>query len=223
MPYLQNRRSIAALALSAGVILACLAKADPVTITLPPETTKLRASVLPGYVTATQKCTICHSADYISYQTPGMNQVQWTAEAAKMQHAYGAPLDDDDVRRIGAYLAVTYGTAKANDAAVAEADKPVLASPASTKVATPLAEAVDAKALLNSNGCLGCHSVDKKIVGPAFHDVADKYRGQAQALEKVEASIHQGGVGKWGQVPMPPMGALSEAQLKALAEYVLKQ
>jgi cytochrome c551/c552 len=197
--------------------------AAPVGIKLPPETAKLRPAPLPGYAVATQKCAICHSADYINYQPPGMNQAQWTAEVAKMQHAYGAPIGDDEVKQIGAYLAVAYGTAKAGDAAVvaatAAASKPATAIPAAAQPAG----AADVQALLNGNACLGCHAVDKKIVGPAFRDVSAKYKGDAQAIDKVESSIRQGGVGKWGQVPMPPMASLSESQLKALAEYVLKQ
>ena len=213
----------AAVAAAICLIAASPARAAPVGITLPPETAKLRPSPLPGHALAAQKCAICHSADYISYQPPGLNQTQWTAEVAKMQHAYGAPLDDAEVRQIGAYLAVVYGSAKATDAAVVAAGKPMNATAAPPKAAAPSAGAIDVQALLNGNACLGCHAVDKKIVGPAFRDVAAKYKGDAQALGKVEASIRQGGVGKWGQVPMPPIGALSKSQLNALAEYVLKQ
>jgi cytochrome c len=80
-------------------------------IELPPETAKLKPANLPGYQIAAAKCGICHSADYISFQPPGMTQAQWTAEMKKMQHAYGAPLDDDEVKLLGIYLAVTYGDA----------------------------------------------------------------------------------------------------------------
>ena len=53
------------------------------------DTSTLRASDLPGYAIALQKCGICHSADYISFQPPGMDLAQWTAEMTKMQHSYG--------------------------------------------------------------------------------------------------------------------------------------
>jgi cytochrome c551/c552 len=135
-----------------------MALAAPVEIKLPQETAKLRASKLPGYAIAVQKCAICHSADYINFQPPGMNQAQWTAEVAKMQHAFGAPITDDDVRQIGAYLAVAYGSAKATDASVANVS-PAAAAPGA---------AIDVKALLNANACLGCHAVDKKVVGPGI-------------------------------------------------------
>ena len=83
----------------------------PVEIRLPPETAQLKASQLPGFVIAAQKCALCHSADYISFQPPGMTKAQWTAEMVKMQHTYGAPIDDAEVRLLGIYLAATYGDA----------------------------------------------------------------------------------------------------------------
>ena len=108
---------------SSAVFALCIAcfvlpgGADANEIKLPAETAKLSPSKLPGYNLAQQKCFICHSVDYIHYQPPGMNQAQWTAQVAKMQHAFGAPLTDDEVKVIGAYLAVAYGSAKATDAA----------------------------------------------------------------------------------------------------------
>lgn len=188
-------------------------------ITLPANVSTLRPSDLPGYAVAQQKCGICHSADYINYQAPGLSQAQWTAEAKKMQHAYGAPLDEQDIQSIGAYLAVAYGSAKATDASVLLAS--ATASTATNGV-KPNA-AIDVPALLNSNACLGCHALDKTVVGPAYQAVAKKYRGDPDAQAKVVDSIRHGGVGKWGNIPMPPMSTLTEAQAKALAAYVLKQ
>lgn len=188
-------------------------------IHLPQDVSRLRASPLPGYALAQQKCGICHSADYINYQPPGMNQQQWTAEVRKMQQSYGAPLDDADIARIGAYLAVTYGSARADDAAVVAAS----ASPAAGARAAQAGSAIDVPALLGANACLTCHATDRKIVGPAFHAIAEKYRGKADAQAMVAASIRNGGVGKWGEVPMPPMSNLSEAQAMAVAAFVLRQ
>jgi cytochrome c len=81
------------------------------TIELPPETAQLKPSTLPGYSIARGKCAICHSVDYILYQPPQMTQAQWTAEAQKMQRSYGAPLDADEIRLVGIYLATVYGDA----------------------------------------------------------------------------------------------------------------
>ena len=201
-------------------MLALALPAVAADITLPPVTAKLRPSTLAGYALATQKCAICHSADYISYQPPGMSLAQWTAEMAKMQHAYGAPISDDEVRQIGAYLAVAYGSAKASDPAVLALSR----EPSASLATGAKAEAViDVNALLAANACLGCHALKQKVVGPAYHEVAMKYQGDAKAVAKLQASIRGGGVGKWGAVPMPAFAGLSAAQAKALAEFVLKQ
>ncbi len=80
-------------------------------IELPPETAQLKPSTLAGYSIARGKCAICHSLDYILYQPPKMTQAQWTAEAQKMQRSYGAPLDADEIRLVGIYLATVYGDA----------------------------------------------------------------------------------------------------------------
>lgn len=214
------------LLLACTVMLTASAVAAPHQLDLPAETAKLRTSTLPGYAIATQKCAICHSADYINYQPPGMTQTQWTSEMAKMQHAYGAPISDEEVKQIGAYLAVAYGSAKMTDAEIMAASGARNDKQLSVSVSSGTANVgvnIDVKALLNSNGCLGCHAIDKKVVGPAYHDVAMKYKGDGQAFTRLEASIHQGGAGKWGQVPMPPFSGLSEAQLHALAAFVLAQ
>ena len=96
---------------TAGFILlisSALVSAEPLTIKLPAETTQLRPSDLRGYTLATQRCLICHSADYIEYQPPRMQEKQWLAEVKKMQHAYGAAITDDEAKEIATYLALTY-------------------------------------------------------------------------------------------------------------------
>jgi cytochrome c len=75
--------------------------------------------------------------------------------------------------------------------------------------------------LAKKNNCLACHAVDKKIVGPAYQDVAKKYSGQADAETTLTKSIKSGGSGKWGPIPMPPQAQLSDADAKTLAAWVL--
>lgn len=81
--------------------------------------------------------------------------------------------------------------------------------------------AAAAKALASKNACLACHAVDKKLVGPAFKDVAAKHTGQADALEKVSARIKSGGAGMYGPVPMPAQAQLKDDELKLLAGWIL--
>ena len=207
----------AALSLAAAVAVAA-------GITLPPDSSKLRPSTLPGYALAQQKCGICHSADYVSHQPPGLDQAHWTAEMGKMQHSYGAPLDRDEIALIGAYLAVAYGSAKASDTSVTSLTSSWDAAQIArdSKLASEGAT-VDVQALLTANACLGCHALQKVVVGPAFRAVAARYRGEANAPALLANSIRQGGVGKWGQVAMPPMAHLGDDQIRALAAFVLKQ
>jgi cytochrome c551/c552 len=139
-------------------------------VTLPPDTSVLRESELPGYSLAQQKCGICHSANYISYQPPGMTLDQWTAEMQKMQHSYGAPINEEEIKLIGAYLAVEYGSANATDASVL-----ALTDAAHKQTSKKTSDTqIDIQKLLATNACTGCHAVDRKIVGPSFKEVAAK-------------------------------------------------
>ena len=74
---------------------------------------------------------------------------------------------------------------------------------------------------MQRDGCAACHSVDKKIVGPAYQDVAAKYRGDKDALAKLVQKVKMGGSGVWGAVPMPPNAQVSEADIKALVSWIL--
>jgi cytochrome c len=75
--------------------------------------------------------------------------------------------------------------------------------------------------LAQKNACTACHAVDKKVVGPAYQDVVKKYATQKDALPLVSENIRKGGSGKWGPVPMPAQPALSDADVKTLATWVL--
>lgn len=77
------------------------------------------------------------------------------------------------------------------------------------------------QALAQANGCTACHQVDVKLVGPAYKDVAAKYRGDAAAREMLIGKVRAGGVGTWGQVPMPPNVTISDADLGAVMDWVL--
>ena len=75
--------------------------------------------------------------------------------------------------------------------------------------------------LAQQKNCLACHAVDKKLVGPAYKDVAAKYAGQKDAVDKLSAKIMKGGSGVWGPVPMPANTQVNEAEAKKLATWVL--
>lgn len=77
--------------------------------------------------------------------------------------------------------------------------------------------------LAKAKNCLACHAVDKKLVGPSYKDVAAKYAGQADAAAKLATKVQKGGVGAWGQIPMPPNPQVNDADAKALVAWILSQ
>lgn len=79
----------------------------------------------------------------------------------------------------------------------------------------------DPKAIAQKNACMGCHAVDKKLVGPSYKDVAAKYKGQPDAVAKLVKKVKAGGSGVWGAVPMPANAGISEADAKLVVEWIL--
>ena len=77
------------------------------------------------------------------------------------------------------------------------------------------------EAMAKAKNCMACHSVDKKVVGPAYKDVAKKFAGQAGAVDTLTNAILKGSQGVWGAVPMPPNANVSPDEAKKLATWVL--
>ena len=75
--------------------------------------------------------------------------------------------------------------------------------------------------LAQKKNCMACHAVDKKVIGPAYKEVAAKYAGQKDAADKLAQKIMKGGSGVWGAVPMPANPQVSDAESKTLAAWVL--
>uniref|UniRef100_Q47JB8 Cytochrome c, class I n=1 Tax=Dechloromonas aromatica (strain RCB) TaxID=159087 RepID=Q47JB8_DECAR len=78
------------------------------------------------------------------------------------------------------------------------------------------------EALAKAKNCMSCHAIDKKLVGPAYKDVAAKYKGDAKAPAMLAAKVKAGGKGTWGQIPMPPNN-VTEDEAKKLVAWVLSQ
>jgi cytochrome c551/c552 len=78
-----------------------------------------------------------------------------------------------------------------------------------------------APSLAKAKNCLACHDINSKVVGPAYRDVARKYRGDPGATERLSAKIRNGGEGEWGQVPMPPNPTLTPSDVETLVKWVL--
>jgi len=75
--------------------------------------------------------------------------------------------------------------------------------------------------LFKKSNCMACHAIEQKRLGPSMKQVAAKYDGDSSAADRLAKKIREGGVGVWGQMPMPPQPQVSEADAKTLVEYIL--
>ena len=83
-------------------------------------------------------------------------------------------------------------------------------------------DAAAAQALAQKSGCLACHSIDKKVLGPSYKDVAAKYKGDKTAEAKMIEKVKKGGSGVWGPMPMPAMGGqVKDADITTVVQWVL--
>jgi cytochrome c len=92
---------------------------------------------------------------------------------------------------------------------------------AATGLALAAAPAFANEELAKKNACTACHSVDKKLVGPAYKEVAKKYAGDKAAEALLAEKVKKGGVGTWGQVPMPPNANVKDEDVKTLVKWIL--
>jgi cytochrome c len=164
----------------------------------------------PGAALTQAKCAICHEIGHVTRVR--LSRPEWE-ETMRVMVQRGTPLTPDESKTITDYLATYYGR---------EAPSPA-AQAASTQAAAAQAAADPVMQLLNRNACLGCHAVDRRVIGPGFREVAARYKVDAAAAPKLAEKIKDGGQGAWGQVPMPPNPGLSEADLKLLVDWVLAQ
>ena len=95
---------------------------------------------------------------------------------------------------------------------------PIVAAFALALPGAALAQSADD--LLKKHACTACHQIDKKLVGPAYNDVAAKYKGDPKAAAMLADKVKKGGVGNWGQVPMPPNPNVPDADIKTMVAYI---
>jgi len=157
-----------------------------------------------GATLTENKCKICHELQHIR-RTP-LSRGEWADNLRNMKER-GTPMDEAETAIILDYLSTYYSR-----------------DPAPPPAPDTLASGGDPiQKLLNASACLGCHALDKRVVGPSFREVAAKHAGDPGAAERLAAKIRTGGQGPWGVVPMPPNSGLSDADLKTLAGWVLGQ
>ena len=99
----------------------------------------------------------------------------------------------------------------------------LLAAAAAVALA-PGARAADAKAAedpAKNSGCLACHTMDKKLIGPGYKDVANKYRGNKAAEADLVKKVKAGSKGVWGDIPMPPNAHVKDEDIKSIVQWIL--
>ena len=92
---------------------------------------------------------------------------------------------------------------------------------ASTLAIASVAVADELEDMMKKNGCNACHAEDKKVIGPSYKDVANKYRGDAAAPAKLVEKVKKGGSGVWGQVPMPPNPNVKDDDVKKMIQLIM--
>ncbi|HET8597941.1 MAG TPA: c-type cytochrome [Castellaniella sp.] len=95
---------------------------------------------------------------------------------------------------------------------------PLLALGSAAHAAPDYAQVKD---ILAKNACLACHAVDKKVIGPAYEEVAARHKGQADAAEILTKHIKEGSTGNYGPIPMPPNAGISDADVKTVVEWLV--
>lgn len=195
--------------LTCVLALAMLGQAVALDIHLPPETGAFKQAA--GAEIANGQCLTCHSVEYVLIQPP-MQRAFWKAEVQKMQQKYAAQIPDDQVEKVVDYLTRNYGV-MTNGAQIASVEVSTSAQTQST--------VSDAQQIATKYGCLGCHNPTMKIVGPAYREIALKYKTDPAAQAKIDEQIHKGGSGKWGPIIMPPFPQVTAAETKVLANWIL--
>ena len=159
----------------------------------------------PGSTLTENKCKICHELQHIR-RTP-LSRGEW-ADNLKNMRERGTPMTDEELAIILDYLALYYSRNPAP-------------SPAPDTLSTagddPMAK------LLEAHACSGCHTLDKRVVGPSFREIAQRYSGDADAAARLAVKVRGGGKGVWGQIPMPPAAGIGDHDLAKLLAWVLAQ
>ena len=159
----------------------------------------------PGSTLTENKCKICHELQHIR-RTP-LSRGEWADNLRNMKER-GTPMDDAEIAIILDYLATYYSRAPA---------------PPPSPDTLAAAESDPVVRLLEANACSGCHALDTKVVGPSFREIARRYAADGGAPARLAAKVRAGGQGVWGAVPMPPVAAISDPDLRTLIEWVLGQ
>jgi cytochrome c len=187
---------------------------------------------------ASMNCDGCHGGGATGFEAPSLVDGRWRYGGPdeevfqsifygrpKGMPAYGGVLGVD-----GVWMIVRYLKSQPVPAVVPTINYEELAKPAAPPAASAAPSAAassepspptDPSAKLAQYGCIACHAIDRKVVGPAFRDVAAKYRDQQGVAETLETKVKNGGGGVWGDIPMPPNSAVPDAEVHEIVNWIL--
>jgi len=189
---------------------------------------------------ASMNCDGCHGGGALGWEGPSLVDGRWRYGGTdpdvfqsifygrpKGMPAYGGVLGTDGVWMIIAYLKAqpvpaVVPTIRYDNLTQPAAPQPDREATPPANPATAKSESPDPRAKLAQYGCVACHAIDTKVVGPAFRDVAVKYQGQRDAQPSLEAKVRNGGVGVWGDIPMPPNSAVPATEVHTLVTWILQ-
>ena len=159
---------------------------------------------------------------------PDLTDTEVARAVAYMANAAGATFKEPAASAQPAVASASAAAAPAATVAAAAAVPVAPAAPPAAPAAAPAGAPValnaqSGQAMMQKDGCAACHAIDKKIVGPAYQEVAAKYSGDKSAAAKLEQKVKNGGSGVWGSVPMPPNAQVPDADIKALVTWILTQ
>ena len=187
---------------------------------------------------ASMNCDGCHGGGATGWEGPSLVDGRWRYGGAdeevfqsifygrpKGMPAYGGVLGADGVWLIVRYLKsqpVPAVVPTTNYEDLAKSAPPAPASaPSSAGTPSEPEQPADPRAKLAQYGCIACHAIDKKVVGPAFRDVAAKYHDQQGVAKTLEAKVKNGGAGVWGTIPMPANSAVPDAEVHEIVNWIL--
>jgi cytochrome c551/c552 len=174
-------------------------EADPPRVLIPGKGSEL----------TTARCATCHDAQHITRTK--LSRGEWEFNIKNMIER-GAPIAPAEIPIIVEYLSTYY-----NRDSVAPPADPVAAS-----FGMDAGGGDPVQRLLNANACVACHTIDRRMVGPSFREVAAKFSGDRDAGGKLATKIREGGAGNWGNVPMPPNAGISETELNQIVGWILQ-
>lgn len=189
----------AVLACSSGIAIAPLSAQEP-------EPSK---TLLPGKGAALTmgKCAICHDITHVTRSR--LTRDEWD-DNIKVMIARGMPIEPHEIPIIVDYLATYYNRDKPPPAPDETAEK------SAADIAPP-------ERLVSDHGCIACHALDKRVIGPSFREIAARYKADGAAPPQLASKVKEGSSGVWGQIPMPAHPQVAEADIQRVVAWILQQ